>query len=95
MTAKTTTKTTDTATKTKRPSRAKATVVETTTEPTTAATANPFAGLFDGMDAIVRNATAPATGSGHKGRQRNYSDNPLTIDELIKWGTMRGRAISF
>ena len=94
MTAKTTTKTTDTASKParKRPAPA-AKVVET--EPTTVAASNPFAGLFDGMDAIVRNATAPATGSGHKGRQRNYSDNPLTIDELIKWGTMRGRAISF
>jgi len=94
VTAKTTTKTTDTASKParKRPAPA-AKVVET--EPTTVAASNPFAGLFDGMDAIVRNATAPATGSGHKGRQRNYSDNPLTIDELIKWGTMRGRAISF
>lgn len=90
----TATKTTDTATKTKRPSRAKATVVET--EPTTAATANPFASLFDGVTApIVRNATAPASGSGHKGRQRNYLDNPLGIDELIKWGNKRGRAISF
>lgn len=94
MTAKTTTKTTDTASKParKRPAPA-AKVVET--EPTTVAASNPFAGLFDGMDAIVRNATAPATGSGHKGRQRNYSDNPLTIGELIKWGNNRGRAISF
>ena len=96
MTAKTTTKTTDTASKPARKRATKAEVVETTEATTPApAAANPFAGLFDGMDAIVRNATAPATGSGHKGRQRNYSDNPLTIDELIKWGTMRGRAISF
>ena len=96
MTAKTTTKkTTDTASKParKRPAPA-AKVVET--EPTTAATANPFAGLFDGVkDPIVRNATAPATGSGHRGRQRNYTDNPLKISELIKWGNNRGRAISF
>lgn len=94
MTAKTTTKTTDTATKTKRPSRAKATVVETT-EPTTAATANPFASLFDGVVApIVRNATAPATGSGHKGRQRDYAKNPLNIGEEFEWG-IQGRAMSF
>ena len=95
MTAKTTTKTTDTATKTKRPSRAKATVVETTTEPTTAATANPFASLFDGVVApIVRNATAPAEGKGHRGRQRDYAKNPLNIGEEFEWG-IQGRAMSF
>lgn len=95
MTAKTTTKTTDTASKPARKRATKAEVVETT-EATTAATASAFASLFDGVVApIVRNATAPVAGSAHKGRQRNYSDNPLTIDELIKWGTMRGRAISF
>jgi len=94
MTAKKTT--TDTASKPARKRATKAEVVETTEATTPApAAANPFADLFVGMDAIVRNATAPATGSGHKGRQRDYAKNPLTIGELIKWGNNRGRAISF